>query len=216
MEIHPITLRFLFTVNCYLLKTETSQILIDTGIKKRREELEAKLKEAGCEPGSLKLIVLTHGHIDHSGNAAYLRNKYGSAIVMHSSDVKMVTSGNMFIDSNGIIKGVVGFFMKLLGLADFERFTPDKYLQDGETLLAYGLDATVIHTPGHSNGSICILTSEGDLFCGDLFSNDKKPEKTSIIQDRALLENSLKQLKNMNVSTVYPGHGKTFKINELQ
>ena len=63
------------SVNCYLIKTNTGHILIDTGCSNKRTDLEKELEGAGCQPSNLKLIVLTHGDFDHAGNAAYLRKK---------------------------------------------------------------------------------------------------------------------------------------------
>jgi len=57
-------------VNCYLIETDTGYILIDTGGSNRRTDLEKELESAGCQTGNLKLIVLTHGDFDHTGNAA--------------------------------------------------------------------------------------------------------------------------------------------------
>jgi len=216
MEITPITVHYLFGVNTYLLKTETGYYLIDTGITKKRDQLEKQLDEAGCQKGDLKLIIITHGHLDHVGNAAYLRDKYGAKIVMHSGDSKMVESGDMFVDTKGgIMIRLIGVLMKILGLGEYEKFTPDMYLEDLQDLSAYGLNAKVIHTPGHSNGSISVLTAEGDLFCGDLFNNNSKPEKASLIQDPRLLDASVERLKALKIATVYPGHGKPFRMEQL-
>jgi len=216
MEIKPITLNYFFGMNCYLIRTEAGFFLIDTGIKKKRSQLEQELIEAGCSPGDLKLVILTHGHMDHVGNAAYLRDKHGAKIAMHGGDSAMVESGDMFIDTRGgIVIGLAGAFMKILGLSDYERFTPDIVLEDGQDLSPHGLDAAVIHTPGHSEGSICIHTAEGDLFCGDLFNNTKKPEKASIIQDPEKLEASVEKIRASEYKTVYPGHGEPFRMEQL-
>ena len=75
-DIQTITLSMpyrLGTVNCYLLKTRDGFALVDTGSSNRRTELECELARAGCQLGDLKLIALTHGDFDHTGNAAYLR-----------------------------------------------------------------------------------------------------------------------------------------------
>ena len=216
MEITPITLSYFFEMNNYHLKTEKGHILIDTGIKKRRKQLEEELQAAGCKPGNIDLIIITHGHTDHVGNATYLRDKYETKIAMHRGDTGMVETGNMFANvKGGIMIGVVGAVMKLFGLSDYERFTPDIFLEDNQDLSVYGLKAKVIHTPGHSKGSICVLTSEGDLFCGDLFDNTKKPGKASMTQDRDKLEASVEKLGALGIETVYPGHGKPFKIEQL-
>src|SRR5512139_3425317 len=65
------------SVNCYLITTGTGYLLIDTGSSNQRAELEQALESAGCSPGDLKLIVLTHGDFDHTGNAVHLREKFG-------------------------------------------------------------------------------------------------------------------------------------------
>jgi hydroxyacylglutathione hydrolase len=74
------------SVNCYLVETDTGYILIDTGASNTRGELEARLERAGCQPGNLKLIFLTHGDFDHAGNAAYLRKRFNAPVAMHKDD----------------------------------------------------------------------------------------------------------------------------------
>ena len=215
MEITSIPLNYFFGVNCYLLKSEAGYFLIDTGITKTKKQLEEAINAAGCQPGELKLIIITHGHMDHVGSAVYLRDKYSAKIAIHSGDAKMVESGNMFINTDGgALITLIGFISKVLGLSGPE-FTPDILLEDNQSLKEYGLDASVTHNPGHSEGSISIYTAEGDLFCGDLFNNDKKPEKATIIQDAEKLDASVEKIKAMQIKTVYPGHGKPFTMDQL-
>jgi hydroxyacylglutathione hydrolase len=82
-------------VNCHLVKTGDGYILIDTGSPTKRDHLKKGLESAGCKPGNLKLIILTHGDFDHAGNAAYLREKYGTKIALHQDDSGMVENGDM-------------------------------------------------------------------------------------------------------------------------
>ena len=84
------------TVNCYLAKTTSGYVLIDTGPSNRRADLEAKLARAGCTPGTLDLILLTHGDFDHTGNAAYLAKTFDVEIAMHAGDWGMAQRGDMF------------------------------------------------------------------------------------------------------------------------
>jgi glyoxylase-like metal-dependent hydrolase (beta-lactamase superfamily II) len=217
MEIIPINSHYIFGANAYLLKTEAGYFLIDTGISKKRGQFERDLIEAGCGPGDLKLIIVTHSHLDHVGNAAYLANKYGAKVAMHRDDYGMVESGDMFVDTKGgAMIELVSFLMKVLGLGDYERFTPDLYLEDGLSLSPQGLDATVIHFPGHSRGSIGVLTAGGDLFCGDLLINTDKPARNTLIDDRAKYEASVERLRTLEVKTVYPGHGRPFDMEQLK
>src|SRR3990172_2088130 len=151
------------SVNCYLIATDTGNILIDTGGSNKRTDLEKELESAGCKPGNLKLIVVTHGDFD-----------------------------------------------------------------DGYNLSEFGFDATVLSIPGHSRGSIGILTAGGDpsvgselalnevkglaLFCGDLLDNTDKPVLNSIMDDSLAANASIEKLKSIAINTVYPGHGAPFPL----
>jgi glyoxylase-like metal-dependent hydrolase (beta-lactamase superfamily II) len=171
-KITPIQLPLLFKfakVNCYLIKTESGFVLIDTGFTTNRRMLETELTHLGCQPGNLKLILLTHGDFDHIGNAVYLRQRLGAKIAMHKRDVGMLENGDMFWERKIDNRVMKGLFKLIMPFKTKNRGTPDILLEDGASLSGYGLDASVYNTPGHSSGSICILTKSGDLFCGDLF-----------------------------------------------
>jgi glyoxylase-like metal-dependent hydrolase (beta-lactamase superfamily II) len=203
------------TVNCYLVETGSGYILIDTGSSNARADLEKALESAGCQPGDLALIVLTHGDFDHTGNAAYLRKKFGAKIAMHADDSGMAERGDMFWNrsqGNVILRMISPI---LFGFGKSKRFKPDLYLDEGDDLDEYGLDAQVISIPGHSLGSIGILTAGGDLFCGDLLENIEKPTLNSIMDDPAAANASVEKLKSLEIRTIYPGHGQPFPMEEF-
>jgi len=217
LEIKTISHRYIFNnyVNCYLVKIDGGYILIDTGTPSKRGVIEKELENVGCQPGNLQLIVLTHGDSDHAGNAAYFRKKFGAKIAMHHDDFGMVEQGDMFWsrkNPNIIIRSIANSFF---GLKKSDRFSPDLTIEDGYDFSKYGFDAKVLHLPGHTKGSIEILTSDGNLFCGDLLGNITKPSRFSLIDDPAEAEASIKKLKNLNIKTVYPGHGKPFPMSSL-
>ena len=203
-------------VNCYLLESDTGYLLIDTGGSNKRVELEQALEKEGCKPGNLKLIVLTHGDFDHTGNAAYLRCKYGAQIAMHRDDSAMVERGDMFVNRrqpNILIRKMLPAFS---GFSKEERFKPDIPIDDGYELSRHGFEAKVLSLPGHSRGSIGILFSDGNLFCGDLFENLKKPALISMMDDLTAANASLEKLKRIKISTVYPGHGEPFAMAQFK
>lgn len=200
------------SVNCYLIKIGIGYILIDTGNSNKQAELEKELESVGCKQGNLKLIILTHGDFDHIGNATYLRKKFGAKIAMHSDDLGMAEKGDMFWNrkkSNIIVKMIAPV---LFGFGKSRRFTPDIYIEDGFDFSEYGFDANAVYIPGHSRGSIGILTKDGNLICGDLLTNTKKPELNSIMDDLETANLSIEKLRNLEVNTVYPGHGKPFQM----
>ncbi len=218
VEITPITMPFMLnvSVSCYLVRAGDGFILIDTGRSGQRRLIEQALARAGCQPGRLRLIVLTHGDFDHSGNAAYLREKYGAKIAMHAADWGIVERGDMTWNRKKPNMVVRALFALLFRLGRADQFKPDLTLAEGDDLAAYGLDARIVELAGHSKGSIAILTAEGDLFCGDMLANTNRPEVWSIIDDRAASQASVEKLKGLAVTTVYPGHGRPFPMAEFQ
>jgi hydroxyacylglutathione hydrolase len=186
--------------------------LVDTGRASKHTKLEKELDNAGCKPGNLNLIILTHGDFDHTGNCAYLREKFGTRIAMHHENSRMVERGDIFWNrkkGNLLVRGIVNVFFRI------RKFKPDFTIDEGYDLSDYGLNARVLHLPGHSKGSIGILTSGGDLFCGDLFINTNEQELNSIIDDPVEADASAKKVKIYEINTVYPGHGKLFPMSSL-
>jgi hydroxyacylglutathione hydrolase len=213
----PLPLR-LGSVNAYLVHTPGGCVLVDTGSGNARAALEDALARGGCTPGRLDLVVLTHGDLDHIGNAAYLRQAYGARLAMHPADVGMAEQGDMFYNrtsANRVMRFLAPCLARLLGFPPTSRFTPDLLLEKGSDLLAYGLDARVLALPGHSPGSIGILTAGGDLFCGDLLENPGTPAPGSIVDDPAAARASVERLKDLAIETVYPGHGSPFAMAQF-
>ncbi|MDZ4169508.1 MAG: MBL fold metallo-hydrolase [Coriobacteriia bacterium] len=215
-----------FGVNCYLIDAEGGYILIDTSFPSKQDKLDAELAAAGCGPDGLRLIVLTHGDVDHAGNSAHLRRTLHAPIAIHRNDAEMVRSGDMGSgrkdqpDRHTIAFRILtrgsGLLNKFMGAGEgFEAFEPDVLLEDGQDLSVYGLDARVVHLPGHSSGSIGVVTGDGDLFCGDLLVNVTKPSVHFYIDDLARADESIRKLNGLGVETVHPGHGKPFPLAQL-
>jgi hydroxyacylglutathione hydrolase len=205
------------SANCYLVRNAAGCFLVDSGIAKTRAGLVKDLEAAGCRPGDLRLILLTHGDLDHTGNAAFLHLKYGAKIAMHRDDLVNVETGDMFANKNAnpFAKSIARAMFFVMGLSVFDTFTPDVFLEDEQDLSVFGINATAIHLPGHSKGSMAYLTDVGDLFCGDQFENTKKPAPNSLADDAVLLSASAARLKSYPIKTVYPGHGYPFPWEQL-
>lgn len=220
-------------VNSYLAKTENGCILFDTGgpivtdkhFTNRSAELQNGLDAAGCTEGKLKLIVLTHGDYDHTWNAFDLKTRYNVPVAIHAGDRKLVEDPTLQGWMEGFQYRTLALRMvfqcmrktihkvTLQLLKEFSAFTPDLLLNDGFDLSPYGLEATVIPIPGHTQGSIAVLTKDGGLIAGDIFSNLKKPEKAANALDFTQLNTSIKKLGGFPVKMVYPGHGAPFAFD---
>jgi len=145
---------------------------------------------------------MTHGDLDHTGNGAYLRRQYHAKIAMHRDESAVTENGDdtlsrgkMTLLRRAFSKITIKVLSLLLRPGRFERFSPDLTVDDGSDLSGYGLDAKVVHLPGHSRGSIGILTADGVLFCGDLLWNMRRPETHPIVDDQAELKASVERLK---------------------
>ena len=222
-------------INSYLVKSEEGFLLVDTGghitmdkvFTNRLEKLKEELDKAGVNEDNLKLIILTHGHNDHAANAAYLRELYHTKIAMHPLDAEQVEKPDMdkMMSSFQYRSVALTLLFKILKkkitkinqktIDDFTPFTPDILLGDGDELSQYGFDVKIIHIPGHTQGSIGLLTGEGELICGDILANMKKPGKAPNAEDFQTLDKSIQKISNLKVVKLYPGHGKPFDAKEV-
>lgn len=193
--------------NCYLIKTEEHIILIDTGIATDCKFIE-KLKTR-INPQKIDLVILTHGHYDHVGNAHILQKNYGIQIAIHKKDVSMVTNADMDFSK------AKGFFSRLIRKqtlsnqkkACYPAFTPDIIVEHDFPKKFQSLQ--IISLPGHTPGSIGVLFN-GNFFVGDLLMNMPFPSLSWFAEDFSTMKNSLENIRYLNISRVFPGHGNSF------
>ena len=131
---------------------------------------------------------------------------------MHGDDIGMVERGDMFWnrEKRSPLLGAAAPILFSFGKA--ERFSPDVILDEGFDLSAYGFPLRVVSLPAHSKGSIGLLAETGDLFCGDLFVNEKKPALNDLFMDPAATRTSVDKLVALGVGCVYPSHGGPFDL----
>ncbi len=200
MEIHRINSG---NVNCYIVADQGGAILIDTGRQQYREKI---LKQ--CRRFSVRLIVLTHGHLDHCQNAAYLADALSVPIAMHERDRNLIPDNTKQpLSSNTFL----GRIVLSASLRSFEKdtldvFEPTVLLRAGDSLKPYGVDAEVVELPGHTNGSIGLKLSDV-LFVGDALMNMFYPTTAMLYTDESLMRQSAVQISGMGNMKIYFGHG---------
>jgi len=206
--------------NCYLLRAREGFVLVDTGLPRNRTRIDHAIEAAGCRPGDLRLIVLTHGDYDHAGNATYLREAFGGVIGIHADDAERVRRG----DWQWGFKSKPDRFLPLFRIVGqvvkpgaFRTFEPNVLLENGQNLASYGYDGRIIGLPGHTRGSVGVLSADGDVFCGDLLGNFfGGPDLEFFIDDLPAARASVERLRSLGLRMIYPGHGKPFPLSALK
>jgi len=189
--------------NCYLYGPPTDGLVIDPG-----DEPERILRAAAALGMTIRLLVCTHGHFDHTGAVSALAEATGAQMYIHSDDLALMLNGGISAAANsgeGTPPGIPAWLAQPKALP-----RPPHLLADGDAVTAGTVSLTVIHTPGHTPGSICLYDAqEGILFSGDtLFRMGVGRADLPGGQGRTLL-NSIKERLFVlpDITRVYPGHG---------
>lgn len=192
--------------NCFLLIRADRAVLVDTARTSSRQ-----LILDACKPYDVRLIVLTHGHMDHVQNAAFLSRALNCPIAMHASDVELLEDNERQALS---AQSLLGKIIRAVSLKSFRRdtieaFTPSVLLDEGDSLEEYGFDATVLALPGHTKGSIGLDLGEQGILVGDALMNMVYPTVSMLYYDRALMLDSARRISALGPRLIHFGHGKS-------
>jgi hydroxyacylglutathione hydrolase len=207
MEVRPGThiLDSIRGANSYLSVTKDSVLVIDTGMPGNAQRILRQTKALNKAAEEIKLIILTHSDIDHSGSAAELKRITGAKVAIHGGDAPGL-SGDKELKK---VKGFIGVIFRLMArFMRFQTIKPDIILKDGDEID----NLRVIHTPGHTEGSICLYKTGDILFAGDAIRTDKKgnlkllPGAMTLNMQDAL--ESVRKIAGLEFDVLLPGHGK--------
>lgn len=201
--------------NCYVLKSENETILIDCGIASDRNFIK-KLSKI-TDISKIDMLVLTHGHYDHVGNAWLLQQKYGVKIAMHKCDIPKVENGSMdFPESNNIFGTLIkNLFSFRINSKLYHSFKPDIIIE-GQYMEFSRPNFAAVHLPGHTSGSIGIVWNK-NFFVGDLFMNMGIVSKSLFAENFYKLEQSISYIKKIKgVKKYYLGHGRECSFEDIQ
>ena len=200
--------------NCYILSQGGSAVLIDTGTAAYRDEILQK-----CRAANVGLILITHGHYDHTQNAAFLAGALGVPIAMHPADLPLLTDvmtnpiaahklmGKVLLWAIELQqKPVIGPLLSRALNNEIPPFAPGIELYDGFSLEPYGVDARVIALPGHTKGSVGVATGN-DLLVGDAMMNILAPTEALHYVDKEAMQASAAKIRGYEGATVWMGHG---------
>ena len=179
-----------WAANCYLLISGGEAYVIDPAIS-----VDTVKSIAETEGVNIRGVILTHGHFDHILSAERISRELGVPTMIHELDAEMLADGEK--------NAFKTFFHQ-------ERaFAPaDRLLTDGDILPLGNESVTVIHTPGHTKGCICLLADRQFLVTGDTVFADSFGRIDLYGGDLHQMKASLEHLAALDPSlTIYPGHG---------
>lgn len=198
--IHQILIVGPLQCNCSVVGDESSRqaMVIDPGDD--ISEIMAIVEKHGL---TVKQIVITHAHIDHVGGAMKLKKLTGAPILLNQNDETLLK--------------MLSIQATWIGVAPPENVVVDQHIGDADTLRAGSLEASVIHTPGHTEGSVCLyFPAEGKLIAGDtLFAGSIGRTDLPGGDTRKILTSlHTRVLALPDETIVIPGHGELTTIGE--
>jgi hydroxyacylglutathione hydrolase len=220
MEHQIITVKLDFNF-CYIIRGKGT-ILIDGGPPGKAKSFFRQLAKKSVSPEEIKLIVLTHGDWDHVGSARDIKSTTGAQIAIHENDRLNLEQGRF--NWPGYVTG----WGKIFRAAFYPYFSKipvpavkaDIVLGEQEMPLTdFGINGKIIHTPGHTSGSISVLLENGDAFVGCLTHN-KLPFRFSpgfpiFAEDIEMVKKSWKMIIDKGAKMIYPGHGNPFPVDRI-
>lgn len=213
-------------VNAHLILGPNGCILVDTGLPGSEAKIEKALTEHRRSFRDITLIVVTHAHVDHAGNAALLRELSGAPIVAHEQDAEYVRrEAPMTFCPTGWFGRL--FLKTPLMFEPYKGFAPDILLSNDDTLdlTRYGIPGVVTHTPGHTAGSISIALSTKDALVGDLIASGvllgglirtNHARRPPFEDDPRSVGVALQRLLDSGMERFYMGHGGPLHAGEVQ
>lgn len=181
----------IFDANNYLLFDEESKEAVLIDCSEAKQEILDKIKELGAK---VKYILLTHGHFDHVMGVNEMKELLSCEVLIHEKDVEWLARINNALT--------------MFNMPPVETPKHDKTFVNNDKIQIGKHEITILHTPGHTQGSVCFKVNN-DLFSGDTLFKNAVGRTDLYGGDWLMIQNSIKDvLFNLPDETiVYPGHG---------
>jgi glyoxylase-like metal-dependent hydrolase (beta-lactamase superfamily II) len=203
--------------NATLIVNGENSVLVDTGVKRNMKQIRTLFTQVQLKPSYLKLIILTHTHYDHTGNLQAIHNWTGAKVMVHKEEFENLKNGFTPIPAG--TRKYPEFISRAGRLivpkfASPNSFNAEIVTEDEFDLNEFGLDAKVIHTPGHTKGSQSVLIGKTAI-TGDAFVNMRNGWIFPPFADEPeVLLQTWQQLFDRGIEEIYPGHGPKFRVGK--
>lgn len=205
-----------------LIGTDKGFILVDAGVPGTLHVLTGELKRQGIGPRELFLVVVTHAHYDHAGSLAAILKLTGAEILVHVSEKHYLETGTCppVRGTRLLTRALSRPAASLLEKRLYEPVIPSILVEDNFDLAGFGIAGRVLHTPGHTAGSLSVVLDSGEAFVGDACYNVPLIAARSVFPpyaaDVPALLRSWERLLGTGARTFYPAHGGPFRRDKLE
>ncbi len=194
----------------FLIEGEKGYILVDAGLKKKEKKLLRFLKKNRINPMEIKLIVITHVHGDHVGSLKSIQEITHAKVLVHQEEKEFLIKGK-----SHPAKPISKFYEKISSFMPekshrYDAVEPDIVVEDNYSLQDFGIKAKIIHTPGHTKGSISLIDEQGNAFIGDIamgFPMNFKAGLPIIAENLDEVKKSWKRILEEGAKTLHLSHG---------
>jgi hydroxyacylglutathione hydrolase len=213
--------------NTYLIEAPKGLVLVDSGLPGSQKGILRAIAKLGRTPSDLKLVLLTHRHLDHVGSAAALKKQTGAKLASHPFE-KPYAAGTLVISAPNAwsLYGRIArklttleyWSLKLFRVIKFQTAHVDLAADEESVLDGTGLDGSVVWTPGHTKGSITLfLNQSGVAFVGDLLRSRRgRLVEPLLMESIPQTQASIKRILDLGPEIICPGHGKPLPASKVK
>lgn len=200
------------------LSGENCWIMVDCGVAGSERKILKAMDNLGIKPDKISLIILTHAHMDHTGDVKELQEITGAKVAIQKEDAEFLGKGiNAKVTPVTKFAGFMLKFMKYVPQKDKNGVMPDVIIENELDLNLFGVKGRVISTPGHTKGSVSVLLDSGNCIVGDLIGKTFGKARPGLFCND-IQENlkSIKKLVNLNAKKLYLSHGGQCGIQDVK
>lgn len=213
--------------NSYLVEASNGLVLVDSGLPGSEKGILKSIAKLGRKPTDLKLVLLTHRHLDHIGSAASLKKQTGAKLASHPFE-KPYAAGTLVISAPSawsfygkIVRKLTTleyWSLKLFRIIKFQTAHVDLAADEESVLDEVGLDGSVVWTPGHTKGSVTLFLNQSSVaIVGDLLRGRRgRLVEPLLMENIAQTEASVRRVLELGPEIICPGHGKPLPASKVK
>lgn len=213
--------------NAYLAEGDNGLVLVDTGLPGSEKRILKSIASLGRKPDDVKLVLLTHRHLDHIGSSAALKKETSAILASHPFE-KPYVAGTLVIMTPRAwslygrvarrVLAIASSTMKLLRLVKYHAVYVDEAADEESLLDNVGLDGSVVWTPGHTKGSVSLFLNESRIaIVGDLLTSKRgRLVEPLFMENPTQTKASVQRILDLHPVMLCPGHGRPLSASKIR